>query len=212
MKALFLLSIVAPVGLLVLFRLTGVLEEPPTPESITIETVTWNMSRPSQIITIDKWINNYFNDGSISISAHVHIAGYRENWLIWPSDGDDDIVDMSVDVDANVSEGYIYSVTVRISKTDVYAFVEMMDDPDWMKLENLTKKQIEDGNYLNEALFTATSVNKPNWCSLEKGFFWVLLDKNSANHLVTITLEATYFDGTAFRKINVPIRLGVLVP
>jgi len=48
LKWIFLgfLSIMVPIGLLATFRLTGVLQESPKPETITVESVDWNMSRP----------------------------------------------------------------------------------------------------------------------------------------------------------------------
>jgi hypothetical protein len=67
--SLALLSIMIPVGLLATFRLTGVLEEPPTPEIITTETVKWSMQRPAEtIFEIGETIENSYADNDTQIT------------------------------------------------------------------------------------------------------------------------------------------------
>jgi len=211
-KALLLLSVVVPVGLLATFRLTGVLHEPLTPETITAEAVNWNISRPIQTATIDRWVKSSFFNGIASLNFSVHVAGYREDWPIWPSDGDDDIVDLRISVNANISEGYIHSIKVRFSETDLYAYLDIMNNPDSIELNNLTRTEIRDGSYLHEALFNTVAGNEVKQCLLKITVFWVFLDQNNVNHDEVLRLETTFFDGAVYRKVVLPIHLEVLVP
>jgi hypothetical protein len=212
MKAIFLFSIVVPISLLVTFRLTGVLREPPTiSQSITVDIVSWNTSRPTKYVDLDEKVENSYIDDIISTNLTVSVVGYSENQLGFPSWGGD-FVKLDIIATVDTSIGFIHLINIRFSRTDVYAFLNIVDDPDAIELENLAKKQLKDGTWSNEGQFIASPVNETNWCSLRIAVFWVLFDENDTNHLETIMLETTYFDGTAFRKINVPTQLEVLVP
>jgi hypothetical protein len=213
-KTAWLLAIVLPISLLVTFRFTGTLNGPAEiSQTMTAGTLFWNMSRPVgvDIITIDEWINNSYADNFISISSRIHVGEYIENKVNWPSDGNDDVMDMIIGVYANVSKGFIYSATVRISKPDAYAFLNIIDDPDWMEMDYLVKMKIQDGTPSHEALFSATSIDEPIQCALKITFFWVLLDQNNIDHLETLRLEIMYFDGVAYRKVILPTQLVTLV-
>ena len=76
--SLALLSIIVPVSLLATFRLTGVLPEPPKPETITVETVSWNMSRPSDFTTVDERVENVYADDVALVRLGIFIGGYYE--------------------------------------------------------------------------------------------------------------------------------------
>ena len=211
-SSLALLSVIVPVSLLVTFRLTGVLPEPPTPETITVETVSWNMSRPADIVTIDEWVKNSYLDEIVSASLSVHVAGYRENWPILPSDGDDDIIDLGIVADVNVSDGFVRSLVVRFPKTDSHTTLYIERHPETIRLDNLKLERIRDpATERREAYLETTGLNQPKNCSLEILSFWVLQDRNNLNHWITVTFEATYYNGTTWKKIEIPIQLGVVV-
>jgi len=214
-KALALLSIVLPIGSLAALRLTGVLEGPPTVETITAEAVSWNMSRPTRITTIDEWTKNVYANNIVSINLSVHVVGYREDWLVWPSDGDDDIVDLRIVATANISQisqGFIYSVVVNFSRTDTLADIVFQQSPWSMELRNLEIAKIRDlGASTREAYFETAALNQPKNTTLSIIAYWVFLDGNSADHWVTLNLETTYFNGTAYQKVMTPIKLGVVI-
>lgn len=212
--AMTLLSIILPISLLVSFRVSGIIPEPPTPETTTVEAVTWNMTRPENvdIITIDKWTRNSYTDNIVFMELSVQFAGYWENkpgW--WPSDGDDDVVYLSIVATANVSEGFVYAMAVRFSRPDVFAKVYVEMHPASMTLQNLEIKGIrEKGTNNRGAYFEAAAVNQPKNTSLSIIAYWVFLDRNDADHWLTVNLEVTYFSGTSYRKVIMPINLGVL--
>lgn len=211
-KALALLSIVIPIGSLAALRLTGVLEGPPTVETITVEAVSWNMSRPSRITTIDEWTKNFYTDGKASVGLGVHIQEYIENMLDWPSDGDDDIVSLRIVATANLSQGFIYSVIINFSRTDTLADIVFQQTPSSMELQNLEIRKIRDlGASTREAYFETAALNQPKNATLSIIAYLIFLDANNADHWVTVNLETTYFNGTAYQKVIMPIKLGVLI-
>lgn len=209
-KATVLLSIIIPISLLATFRLAGILPEPPTPETITTDAVSWNMSRPTQTIVIDMSVNNSYAREAVLVGFCLYIAGYRENFPTLPY-GDLDSVDKFVFADVSIKQGYIHSITVRLSRSNDNSFLNIIDDPDRTKLSNLTKKETWNNIYSSEVLFEATAVNKPAECSLMFTVSWMFNDQNNENHFVTVTLETIFFDGTIYRKLVIPIQFGVLV-
>ncbi len=209
-----LLSIIVPVGLLATFRLTGVIKEPPKPETVTVEAVSWNMSRPTDIDTIidlDEQIEKSYTEGIASVSFNLRIISYSENELDFPSWGGD-YLKLRMISSANVSEGFIYSVVVKFSRTDVLAKVDIEEHPSSMELHNLEIGKVRDsGTYIREAYFETTALNQPKDTLLSIFAFWSFSDENNTDHSVTVNLEVTYLNGTAYRKVTVPIVLGVFV-
>jgi hypothetical protein len=213
--SLALMSVMVPISLLISFRLTGVLKEPPTPETITVEAVTWNMSRPVNvdIITIDKWTRNSYTDNITSIGLSVHFISYVENELgWWPSDGDDDVIDLRITATANVSEGFIYSMIIKFPEIDADAVLYIDQNKGFRELINLQEGLISwSSKYKNGAYFEALAFNRPKDTLLSIMVHWVLQDQNNVDHTITLTLETTLFNGTAYQKIIMPILLGVLI-
>ena len=207
--ALFLVVIV-PVGLLATFRLTGVLHEPLTPETITVDAVSWNMNRPAEYVILNEIVRNSYVDGAASANLSFIAWTYCEDELSYPYYNKDHIKS-GIIATVNVSEGFVYSVIVRFSMSDVYAFLDIIEDPDFVKLDNLVKKEISNNINSCEALLKTVAVNEASYCSLEIWVFWIFLDQNSADHLVTVDLEVTYFNGSVYKRVIVPIMLEVVI-
>jgi hypothetical protein len=209
--SLALLFVIVPVGSLTTFRLTGTLKEPQKPETTSLEAVSWNMSRPTRTVTVNEWTRIFYTDGKASVGLGVNVVGYRENWGDWPSDGDDDIVDLRIIATANISDGFIYSMVVKFSRTDILADVVFQQTPSFMDLRNLEIRKIRDlGAYNREAYFETAAPTQPKNATLSIIAYLVFLDGNNTDHWTTVNLEATYFNGTTYRKMVMPIRLGVL--
>ena len=209
--SLALLSVIVPVSLLVTFRLTGVLPEPRTPETITVETVSWNMSRPADIVTIDEWVKNSYTENLASIDLSIHVQEYYEDDPDFPAWGDD-YVKLRVVGDINISDGYVHSLVIRFPKTDSHTTLYIERHPEAIRLDNLKLERIRgSATDKKEAYLETTSLNQPKNCSLKILSYWVLQDRNNLNHWITVTFEATYYNGTTWKKIEIPIQLGVLV-
>lgn len=213
--SLALMSVIVPISLLATFRLTGILPEPPTPETINVETVPWNMSRPVNvdIITIDKWTKNSYTDNIAFIELSIQFVGYWENkpgW--WPSDGDDDAIYLRIVATANVSEGFIYSMIIKFPEVDADAVLYIDQNKGFRELINLKEGLISwSSKYKKGAYFEALAFNQPKDALLSIMAYWVLQDQNNIDHWLTVTLETTLFNGTAYQKMIMPMRLGVLV-
>ncbi len=205
---MILLSVLVPITLLAAFRLTRVLPEPPTPETITVEAVSWNMSRPSFRTNVNEEMSNSYSDNMTAISLVVHIWQYEENH---PSRGDN--IEFAVTASANLSLGFIHSMVVRFSRTDDHAVLHVDPTPNFIELENLKLERIrEPATNRNEACFETKTQNQPQYASLGILIWWLFLDDNTTNHIVTITLETTISNETTYRKVVIPIELGVKTP
>lgn len=208
-----LLSIIIPVTLLASFRLTGIQPEPQTPQTITVETVSWNMTRPRSIdiIAIDERVSNSHVDDIASVNLAIQVGGYRESapryWL-WK--GGYDEIDLSVAVTANISKGFVYSIVIELSNIDAQADVIIIDGESWMQLHNLEIVELDDSSYRHKAWIEASSFGQPLDSVLGIIVFWDFFDQNIADHFMSVTAEVTYFNGSTWQKVTVPIQLGVL--
>ncbi len=205
-----LLAVAVPMGLLATFRLTGIIPEPPTiTETVTAETITWNMTRPEEATGFaGRIIENNFNVNGTNVRLSIHITSYLEN-----SEQFGDCLWFSVNATANVQQGFIHSVYIKFLQTDQNAFLLISEQKEWLTLENLKITSLStEATYSREAHLYATGVNNPKTCTLTNPAYWYFLDVNENNldHWTTITLETTYFNGTAYRKVTIPVQIGVL--
>jgi hypothetical protein len=208
--SLTVLAIIIPIGLLATFKLTGIIPEPPIiTETITAETITWNMTRPEEATGFaGRIIENNYNVNGTNVRLSIHITSYLEN-----EEQFGDCLWFSVNATATVQQGFIYSVNIRFSQTDENAFLLVSKQTEWIKLENLKITSLStEATYSSEAHLYTTGVNNPKTCTLENPVFWYFLDinENNLDHWATITLETTYFNGTAYRKVTMPLQIGVL--
>jgi hypothetical protein len=79
--------------------------------------LAWESERPSNHVSISQRTENAATDGKASVGLGVNVVGYRENWGDWPSDGDDDIVDLRISTTANTRRIVSYWVS-----TDTYSW------------------------------------------------------------------------------------------
>lgn len=205
-----LLAVAVPMGLLATFRLTGIIPEPPTiTETVTAETITWKMERPSTLISFAEIkVRNCYSDELASVDLEVSMANYRENSAQFG-----DCLCFSVSATATVQQGFVYSVHIIFSRTDENAFLLVSEQMEWMTLENLKIASLStEATYSREAHLYATGVNNPKTCTLENPVFWYFLDVNENNldHWTNVTLETTYFNGTAYRKVVTPTQIGIM--
>ncbi len=209
--SLALLFVIVPVGSLTTFRLTGTLKEPQKPKTTPLEAVSWNMSRPTQTVTVNEWTENSYMDGEVSAGSGINVVGYNE---LVPGEGppfDNDFLTLHIRATANVSYGFIFSIVVRFSESDTSATVVFQQTSAFMEFHNLRIQRIRDLDANGEALFETTAPDQPNNTLLAIVAYWSFLDENITDHWTTINVEATYFDGTAYQRLVMPIRLGVLV-
>jgi hypothetical protein len=206
--SLAVLAIIIPIGVLTTFKLTGIIPEPQTiAKTIEAETITWNMTRPSEVKTFhDLAVENFYSDTIASISLGVHVDHYLEN-----SEDLGDSLWVTINSTMQVQKGFIYSVCIRFSQTDDNAFLSIHKIPPWPKTYNLNIADLVTlGSNTQRAYASAIYVDQPEKSSLEIMVSWHFLDPNNMSHWITASLETVYFNGTAYRKVIMPIQLGVL--
>jgi len=207
-QAILLASILIPVAFLTTFRLTGVLQEPISPERVTLAAVTYSLERPGGLIVIDERVESGYTDGKASVGLGFHVDLYEEDSALYSGH---DYVQLIIAATANVSGGFVYSMNVNFSLTDSSADVTVRSP--FLDLNNLKSKktQYSREHDTRQVYFQADALNYPQNASLRILADWIFFDFNYGDHWITVTLETTYFNGTAFRRTDVPIKLGMLL-
>ena len=207
-KATLILSIMLPVSLLATFKMSGVLMEPQTPETVTLEAVTWNMTRPTSFFTVDEWVNNsYTGNDNASLTLGVHVQEYYEDDLGDPANGND-YVKLGILGAVNVCAGFVNSIAVDVYGVDAHTCVIFQTSSWSMKLQNLTNPRIV--NPYTSGHVEASATNQSKQALLSVTVYWVFLDQNNINHKVTVDAKVTYFDGAAYQTVITPFVLDVL--
>lgn len=203
-----LLSIIIPVGLLVGFRLTGILQEPLAPEVIEAEQVSWNMTRPIKHKTISEELTNIYSTKSTLVKLVVALYDYDENSLSLPFEGNDGLT-LGLTASVNLSAGFVHSVALRFYVDDGNASLDILEDSDVIHLYNIEVQKIVDWQPVSYV--ETLAVKQPEYCMLETFMSWVFFDENNVDHRITSALEVTYFNGTTYRMTVLPIQLEVFI-
>jgi hypothetical protein len=207
-SSMILLSVLVPVSLLAAFRITGIIPEPPTPQIIAVETVYWNMSRPSSIEDmVGEWANNSYSDSSAFVGLNIGINNYLENDQVRG-----DSLALRIFLEAKVNDGFFDTVVTTFSNIDANAFVDIAEDPDHIELQNLSINTIRDSFETNQPYIEARSPSRSKQVALAISVYWMFMDRNNMDHWITLTAEITCFNGAEYQKVVIPIRLGVFVP
>jgi hypothetical protein len=205
--SLTLLSIMLPISLLATFRITGIIPEPPTPITITLETVNWKIERPSSDVRFNKDVRNVYLDNNVSVSVIFteYLDNYDWNGL--------DFLTLMVHF-----KGSFSSVLAKFQPIDTESALDIDEEilqnpPRHPKaVVNMTLLGIKGvGTVDTEAYVKAKANGSPS--SLTILALWVFYDviENNKDHTLKMTFEVTYFNGTAYRKIIAPATLEVLV-
>jgi len=198
-----LLSIILPISLLSVFRLSGVLTKMPLPSEFyarNADAVMFEFERPNWYANFDEKTKNQYNDSIASVSFLVHVSSYQEDqsWL--------DYAWLRAQVNATVSKGFIYSIKVTClpstnSTMDIWGL-------DWFKQRNVNVTRIPDiglGEYIE-----AVGFRKPQNCSLGFLVEWRFRDQSHrTEYNSTLVAEILHFNETAYQKYVVPICLNM---
>ena len=211
MKALFILSIVAPVGLLAAFRLTGVLREPATVKRITLETATLTLVRPTE--TTEKMIQsvqNQWTQGNTSVTVGVEILAYGEGFASPPYNGRDSL-NFRTYVNATSKSGYFSSILLSFHPLDSNSLVFLDTNP-W-SLEALNASIVGVRYYGTSETEAYAKINAFNSsCRINDQIYWIFLDENDQSHDLQITVQVAYTGETSDQIISIPINLEIAVP
>jgi len=213
--SLTLLSIMVPISLLAGFRITGLIQEPYT-EVITTDDVVWTHERPPLKhlnagggYEFDTMVKNFYGNDDIAVELIVHVYYYWENHDCWTF-GIRDQVDFRVYVNVSMGQMSDSRIMVKYCPKDGNAIVWVHNDPFFLIAENASVTDIEQiGTDATEAYAAARALSSSyrlfTWND------WLFSDENLEDHTLEITLEMTYRDGIANRKIVLPIVLEMPV-
>jgi len=204
-KALFILSIVAPVGLLAAFRLTGILEEPITiSESIRLDAVERRLERPSAMIDIHEMIPISFMHDGLCLNITILVDEYIDKFLDY---GGADFLDIIVTLNASTLKGHIESIDFAFSDDYERAQIDVVPFDIGPQIQNLSIRDLK--SMAREAFMNLTGVNCPKSVNLWTPISWILRSPYSQAHLLKVVFKLVYFNGTAYREIVQPFQLGL---
>jgi hypothetical protein len=188
------------------FWLSGVLSEPPEQETIAVEAVSWNMSRPSDFKRVEELVNNSYTDSGVSVNLFVHVFEYYENNQGWAGF---DVVWSKVLVNISVNDGFVESLIVNFTELDNHAALDIHDDIDRIEVVNLEIAKIVDWDWVfgRNAYIKTMSTNHSENAYLEFLFAWMFRDEHNVDHQLAVTLGATIFNGTSYQRIEMPIQM-----
>ena len=207
LKALFVLSIAVPVGVLVSLRLTSVLQEPIIiSETITLETIEWKFQRPNQYVVIMDKLNVTYTVDDFSANMHVLVVDFANNSQF--SD-DNDFLRMIMFINSTIpnQDGFVESVYVVFNK-------DQSSKIDWIGtefyFENLSLAERIDGYKSNmEAYVKLNGMNHPDRIYFRATAEWSLLTPKNQPHQLELLYELTYFNGTVYKKVVQPFQLRI---
>lgn len=221
-----LLSIVILVSLLITFRLTGTSPEPQTPISVLAEAISWQIDRPTLSVGIkDAVVKNLYENENISIIFEVYVSGYSEEKSMY---GGSDVVFFSLNVNCSVGRGFVERVDLFLREQSNKTQVNLSDHiptPFSERFFNLSvegwadafsplyspsfKEELDITSSLKSYL-KSVGVDQPSSVGLSNGFGWILRTPNNQSHQMEVTLELTYWDQAAYKKIVAPIILNIV--
>lgn len=216
-KVAFLISIIIPVGLLVTFKLTGILQGPITiSETKTLQPVKWKFDRLGVSCKMKDEVNASHLEHDFSMNQSVFIDHYFEASSDY---GGRDSVSMLVSIRAEVFDGHIESVYMvfreNYTKSKVY-FFGMVRDPHQFthKFENLSLvnfahmgRGYED--YYMKGFLELAGVDDPRGIYIRQPVHWILPSSYNQTHQMEITFQVTYFNGTTYNRIDQPFQLTI---
>lgn len=215
LKALFTLSVVVPISLLVMFRITGILPEPSKPETFMAEAVEWNFERPSVSRRINETVENSYSNEDVSIVFSIYLENYIAD--SGPPFGTTaDATNMLVSIKASVLEGFVENINTIFSVDNELAYVNIMRESysayyetlnvsvkkrvdyitNWWELENDTK-----------GFISAIGSNQPSDVSFGFPASWVLKDEGNETTEIMVVGELTYRTENSYGKVVLPIQL-----
>jgi hypothetical protein len=199
-----------PISILATLKFTGILKEPQHPEIINIPSVSWNMTRPSDSIDFDEWVQNLYNDGKGPVSLSVNVVNYYPHNPGYPA-YEHDYVRLRVKATTQIDGSFVYSVSIKFYSSDQYGFVSIEGDPESYELNACHINKMCDllADELR-AYVEASSVGRPENCSLSILAHWIFVEEDNIDHFISISLEVTYFNGSAYKKVGIPVNLWML--
>lgn len=197
--------------MLVAFRTTGILKEPPKLEIINLEAVKWEFQRPNQYVIItDKLESTYVSD-CLSVSMYVLMVSYHNNSK-YHNDNDYLRIIVMINSTSTNPNCFVESVYVTFRKDSQPSLVDWLGSS--LNFKNLSLFDYSSGWTIGEnhrgAYVRTTNVNHSSQIYFQATAEWSLLTLGNQTHQTEVVHELTYFDGTVFKRIIQPFQLKVV--
>ncbi|KXH77273.1 MAG: hypothetical protein AM326_05390 [Candidatus Thorarchaeota archaeon SMTZ-45] len=203
------------VAVLASMTLYEILQASSNPDTFEIESVTWNMTRP---VVADYFVhlNESVSNAYISDEAAVGLEVVVRYFIARRSTEVHNItvvteyehLALALSASAIISEGFVHSMVIKFSSELHNSSLNIDEDPEHFTLRNIEIHEIADRKA--ESYIDAQAVGKPESCMFADRFEWTFYDLNTLDHQMLVTLEATYFNGTGYRKAVIPTQLAAL--
>lgn len=212
MKALFVLSIVAPVSILASLRLTGILQEPiAISETITLEAIKWEFERPEDYMHIDHILESKYVDDGLSVAFRLIVGIYEENSTVRYGA---DYIALGVSINStatkpNANIKNIYVVFHTVFQPSLVDWVHTYFNYQNLSLLGISSGRTSEEDYQDAYVRLANLNNTERirfWATAE----WSLLTPNTQTHQMGVTYELIYYNGTSYKKIIQPFQLNIL--
>lgn len=214
--AIGLLFLVVPASLVAIFALSRILPQSLILENITTETVTWEIERPSTTVGIYQVSENSYRNNEASVNLSVYVDYYVEEMMDY---GDDDVLSINVSIAARVEQGFVQSVNITFhndtqpSQVEWFGWSKWSNPYNWARLENLTLVDYEHWKPSGEnvkATARMEGANHANNVYFNAPAHWIFRTQNDKSHQIMIASEITYHNGTAYKKVVLPMLLKVI--
>jgi hypothetical protein len=207
-KAVFVLSIILPVGLITTFRLTSLLREPLVAETFTLESVNWEFQRPSSDVGMVDDLKANFSNGEILAEMHLEVLHYV---VLYPVHDVRDFLRMFISVDLMVNEpdGFVESIRITFKGDEQWSYLDWIDTS--IRNFNLSVSEIHWANLFEDsqgARMSLAGLNYPRDCNFSTIAEWSFLPSRQTNQ-VGAMYELTYYNGTAYKTTIQPFNLTI---
>lgn len=219
--AVILLSIMMPMGLLAVFRVTGVLHDAPViSETMRLSSVMWETVRSgAHSLRLGENLNTSFA-GDVTLRHDIEI----DKMEAIPTDlGGSDWVGLVVYASGALEHGFICGVNITFWENYTDSLVELVDVGDWQRMYSspinydwshasnlslLSYTQYQQGSGL-KAFVALEGVNQPKSIYFDGNVYWELESPYSQAHQIEVDIEVVYYNGTAFKDVIQPFVLKI---
>ncbi len=203
------------VAVLAFMTLYEILQAPSNPDTFEIKSATWNMTRPvgaDYFVPLNENVSNAYisDEAAVGLEVLIHYFIARRSTEVHNMTviTEYEHLALTLNASATISEGFVHSMVIKFSSELHNSSLNIDEDPDHFTLRDIEIHEIVDRKA--ESYIDAQAVGKPKSCMFTDRFEWIFYDLNILDHQVLVTLEATYFNGTAYRKAVIPTQLAAL--
>lgn len=208
-KTAFLLSIVVPMGLLTSFKLIGLINEPPIiTENIKLEMIEWEFPRINgtrDVYLKDVLEARYDNDG-LSAVFLLKMGEYFPQGL---GGFRDEEVGMIANITFNMTnaDAFIWGLQITFQENQTLSRVDFWSQE--IVIHNLSLTDLYYGMRKSDVKAYLSAIGSKNSVGgfLSVIAIWKLFSPHDYTHLMKVTIEIIYYNGTVYKKIIQPFQL-----